>query len=228
MADKSDSESPLDQVPVADPLASLPETARELLYAAQRIIAEEGLGKLTLARLAQESGQNSGLVAYYFGNKTGLLERIVESIIHDECLATAARVRDLESRPRIETMVSELRNWSEERQAYAAFFELLVHSLRHDEVRRRMVDMYRWYISLNAEMLEVDSADSEHTQRLLRGIAQLLSAISDGMAIQALIGRDVFPMDEPFEALTFLLEESLPELRREALWSATEAAVAPD
>ena len=88
--------------------------------------------------------------------------------------------------------------------------------------------MYRWYISLNAEMLEVDSADSEHTQRLLRGIAQLLSAISDGMAIQALIGRDVFPMDEPFEALTFLLEESLPELRREALWSATEAAVAPD
>lgn len=217
MTDKNDPESPFDQVPSSDPLASLPETARELLYAAQRIIAEEGLGKLTLSRLAQESGQNSGLVAYYFGNKTGLLERTVESIIHDECLETAARVRGLRSRPRVEAMVSELRNWSEERQAYAAFFELLVHSLRHDEVRQRMVEMYRWYISLNAEMLEVDSAESEETQRLLRGIAQLLSAISDGMAIQALIGRGVFPTDEPFEALAFLLEESLPGLRRDMM-----------
>jgi AcrR family transcriptional regulator len=227
VTEKSAPESPLDQVPVPDPLASLPETARELLYAAQRIIAEEGLGKLTLARLAEESGQNSGLVAYYFGNKTGLLERTVESIIHDECLQTAARVRDLRSRPRVEAMVSELRNWSEERQAYAAFFELLVHSLRHDEVRQRMVEMYRWYISLNAEMLEVDSAGSEQTQRRLRGIAQLLSAISDGMAIQALIGRDVFPMDEPFEALAFMLEESLPGLRRDMTSPAKEATKPP-
>jgi hypothetical protein len=91
-----------------------------------------------------------------------------------------------------------------------------------------MVDMYRWYVSLNADMLEVDSADDEETQRLLRGIAQLLSAISDGMAIQALIGRDVFPMDEPFEALTFLLEESLFGLRREVEASAEAGTVPSD
>ena len=88
-------ENVLDEFPIADPLAELPETARELLFAAQRVIAKEGLHKLTLARLGKESGQNTALVAYYFGNKMGLLERVVESIIHDECLETTNRIRNL-------------------------------------------------------------------------------------------------------------------------------------
>jgi len=213
MTDEKRQQSPMDRVPVADPLADLPATARELLFAAQRIIADEGLSRLTLARLAEESGQNSALVSYYFGNKLGLLEHVVESIIHDECLQTANRVRGLDQKPRLQTMTSEIRQWSEARQAYVVFFELLVHSLRHDSIRQRMVEMYRWYIGINAEMLEIERVEDEEKRRLLRGVAQLLSAISDGMAIQALIGPDVFPLAEAFDALEFLLGHALPELQ---------------
>ena len=213
MTDEDRQQSAIDGAPLVDPLADLPATARELLFASQRIIADEGLGRLTLARLAEESGQNSALVAYYFGNKLGLLEHVVESIIHDECLQTADRVRGLDHKPRLQTMISELRQWSEARQAYVVFFELLVHSLRHDSVRQRMVRMYRWYIGINAEMLEIDRVKDEKKRRLLRGVAQLLSAVSDGMAIQALIGADVFPLAEAFDALEFLLGQALPELQ---------------
>jgi AcrR family transcriptional regulator len=204
-------ESAFDSLPIADPLAGLPETARELLFAAQRVIAKDGLDKLTLARLGEESGQNAALVAYYFGNKMGLLERVVESIIHDECLETTNRIRNLPEGPRLSTISSELKHWSGEGEAYTAFFDLLVYSLRHDSMRQRMVQMYRWYIALNAEMLEVSEAEDPEKRRLLRGVAQLLSAISDGMAIQALIGPDVFPLDEAYDALEFLLEHALPE-----------------
>ena len=214
MRDDDRQQSPIDRAPVADPLADLPETARELLFAAQRIIASEGLSRLTLARLSEYSGQNSALVSYYFGNKTGLLENVVASIIHDECLQTANRVRGLDRKPRLQTMMSEIGRWSDARQAYLVFFELLVHSFRHDSVRLRMVEMYRWYLGINSEMLEIDQVADENKRRLLRGIAQLLSAISDGMAVQALIGDpDVLPLAEPFEALEYLLGLALPELQ---------------
>ena len=141
----------------------------------------------------------------------GLLERVVESIIHDECLETTNRIRNLPEGPRLGIISSELKHWSEEGEAYTAFFELLAYSLRHDSVRQRMVEMYRWYIALNAEMLEVNKTEDPEKRRLLRGVAQLLSAISDGMAIQALIGPDVFPLGEAYDALEFLLEHALPE-----------------
>jgi len=77
-----------------------------------------------------------------------------------------------------------------------------------------MVEMYRWYLGINSEMLEIDQVADENKRRLLRGIAQLLSAISDGMAVQALIGDpDVLPLAEPFEALEYLLGLALPELQ---------------
>lgn len=210
--DRNVVESALERAPALDPLAALPEGAREILYAAQRIIAEKGLNAVTFARLANESGKNAALISYYFGNKKGLLECVVESILHDECLEVANGVRGLSDEPRVGSLISQLKKLAEAREPYVAFFELLVHSLRHDATRQRMVDMYRWYISINEEMLEVDKAQDAESRRLLRGVAKLLCAVGDGLAIQALIDPEVFALEEPFDALEVLLAQVLPEL----------------
>jgi AcrR family transcriptional regulator len=50
----------------------------KLLLAAERLLVVDGRGAWTLRRLAQDSGCNSALVAYYFGQLHGLLRAVVE------------------------------------------------------------------------------------------------------------------------------------------------------
>lgn len=56
-----------------------PENVRAiLLNAAERIVAETGFRAMTLSQISQSAQVNAAMVAYYFGNKTGLCRAIAE------------------------------------------------------------------------------------------------------------------------------------------------------
>ena len=55
--------------------AELPETARQVLEAARRIVSERGLAALTLDAVAEESGDYRSAIRYHFGDKAGLCRR---------------------------------------------------------------------------------------------------------------------------------------------------------
>ncbi len=68
------------------PPAAEKTNAREaLLKAAEAVITEQGIERLTIRAVADRAGVGAALVNYYFGNKIGLKEAIVED--------TANRVR---------------------------------------------------------------------------------------------------------------------------------------
>ena len=191
-------------VPFVDPLPVLPETARNLLLAAKHIIATNGFDALTLNSVAAASGENKAMIAYYFGNKAGLVAAVLDSVIHDEYLASRSRVAGVDPANRRPRLSEELRRIAGATDEFRVFFELLPHVLRDEALRRRLALLYRWYWSVNLEWLGV-ADPSALDDAELPGLAQLLSAIIDGLAVQAALDPSI-DLARPCLAFTRLLD----------------------
>ena len=126
-----------------DPLSALPETARKLLLAAKGIIANDGFDALTLNSVSAASGENKAMIAYYFGNKAGLVAAVLDSVIHDEYIASQDRMKDVDPRRRTQRLVEEMRRMDAAVEEFRVFFELLPHVLRDETLRRRIAALYR-------------------------------------------------------------------------------------
>ena len=197
-----------------DPLSSLPETARNLLVAAKEIVADEGFEALTLKAVSERAGENKAMVSYYFDNKAGLVAAVLDSVIHDEYLASLDRMKDVTPQERIPRLVEEMRRMAESVDDFTVFFELLPHVLRDDVLRRRMAMLFRWYWKMKLEWLGVRDGARGLADPDLLGVAQLLSAVIDGLAIQAAVDPDV-DLANPYRALARMLE-SLEVARADA------------
>jgi AcrR family transcriptional regulator len=187
-----------------DPLKSLPQTARNLLIAAKEIIAGEGFEALTLKAVSERAGENKAMVSYYFDNKAGLVSAVLDSVIHDEYLDSRDRMKGVAESERIPRLIEEMRRMAAAVEDFEVFFELLPHVLRDEALRRRMVLLFRWYWTMKLEWLGVKDGDALADPDLL-GLAQLLSAVIDGLAIQAAVDPDV-DLANPYRVLARMLE----------------------
>lgn len=201
-------------IPVTDPLSTLPDTAVRVLEAAQRVLRDHGFDALTLNTVASESGENKAMTAYYFGNKAGLVAALVDAIIHDECLDAASRMRDVPEQERLAQLVTELRGMSATIDETHVYFDILPHALRNEELRERLAALYEWYIELKLDWLGLERTDEERRRRL-RGLGQVMSALIDGLAIQAMVDPERFPLEPAYEAVAQLFERALPDLLAE-------------
>lgn len=187
-----------------DPLSSLPETARNLLIAAKDIVAEEGFEALTLKTVSERAGENKAMVSYYFDNKAGLVAAVLDSVIHDEYLSSLDRMKDVAPGERIPRLVEEMRRMAESAEDFTVFYELLPHVLRDDVLRRRLAMLFRWYWKMKLDWLGLDDGAAALADPDLLGIAQLLSAVIDGLAIQVAVDPDV-DHSNPFRVLARML-----------------------
>ena len=194
-----------------DPLSALPDTAQKLLLAAKEIIATDGFGALTLNSVSLASGENKAMIAYYFGNKAGLVAAVLESVIHDEYIASKDRMKDVDPGRRIQRLVEEMRRVDAATEEFRVFFELLPHVLRDETLRRRIALLYTWYWSVKLEWLGVASPAAALKDPELLGVAQILSAVIDGLAIQAAIDPGI-DLTNPYRIFYKMLECSLPAL----------------
>jgi AcrR family transcriptional regulator len=196
----------------ADPMTSLHPTAQNLVRAAKRIILEKGLSALTLSELVRESGENKSSTAYYFGNKAGLVETVLDSIVHDEFLSFKVRLDESEPAERLAHLVRGMRRFSAMQEDFRVFFELLPHALRHEELHARLQGLYDWYVQQQqawlAQLTGRDCPDSP----IIIGLSELFGAVIDGLAIQESIGRPDYNSQRPYEAFTLMLEASLPAI----------------
>jgi AcrR family transcriptional regulator len=183
----------------------LPDTARNLLIAAKDIIADEGFESLTLKTVSERAGENKAMVSYYFDNKAGLVAAVLDSVIHDEYLASLDRMIDVTPDQRIPRLVEEMRRMAASVEDFAVYFELLPHVLRDEVLRRRMAMLFRWYWKVKLEWLGVEDGAAGLADPDLLGVAQLLSAIIDGLAIQAAVDPDV-DLGNPYRVLARMLE----------------------
>jgi AcrR family transcriptional regulator len=196
----------------ADPLTSLHPTAQNLVRTAKRIILEKGLSALTLNELVRESGENKSSTAYYFGNKAGLVEAVLDSIVHDEFLSFKVRLDEREPAERLAHLVRGMRRFSAMQEDFRVFFELLPHALRQEARHARLQALYDWYVQQQkawlAQLTGRDCPDSP----IIIGLSELFGAVIDGLAIQESIGRPDYDSRRPYEAFTLMLETSLPAI----------------
>jgi AcrR family transcriptional regulator len=188
-----------------DPLSSLPDTARNLLIAAKEIVADEGFEALTLKTVSDRAGENKAMVSYYFDNKAGLVAAVLDSVIHDEYLDSLDRMKNVAPGERIPRLIEEMRRMAASTEDFEVFFELLPHVLRDEVLRRRMAMLFRWYWKMKLEWLGADDGTRGLADPDLLGVAQLLSAVIDGLAIQAAVDSGM-DLSNPYRILARMLE----------------------
>jgi AcrR family transcriptional regulator len=188
-----------------DPLSSLPQTAQNLLIAAKDIVAEDGFEALTLKTVSERAGENKAMVSYYFDNKAGLIAAVLDSVIHDEYLDSLDRMKNVAPGQRISRLVEEMRRMAAAVEDFEVFFELLPHVLRDEALRRRLAMLLRWYWKMKLDWLGVSDGAAALADPDLLGLAQLLSAVIDGLAIQAAVDPGV-DLSNPYRVLARMLE----------------------
>ncbi len=202
--------------------------ALNILQAAQRVLVEKGFSGLTLRAIAAESGENSAMVQYYFGNKEGLVKAMIDSVFRDDQQDAAAAMSSVTTEDRLPRFVDGLRTISESR-SFRVFFDILPYALRKRGLRRRMARAYDSYRRIKRDWLCCEEeAALEHDRpaaseagvspedTAMLGVAELMTAVVDGLAIQEAIDDD-FDMRRAYAVLEFMLQRSLPELLESGL-----------
>ena len=211
---QADATSPAAQLS-GDPRPALSPPALNILAAAQRVLVAKGFSGLTLRAIAQESGENSAMVQYYFGNKAGLVKAMIDSVFRDDQQDAAAAMSTVTSAERLPRFVEGLRTISSSR-SFRVFFDVLPYALRNEGLRSRMARAYDWYRQIKRDWLTSGDQSTPSQQQALRGLAELMTAVVDGLAIQEAID-DGFDMRRPYAVLEVMLQKSLPELLESGL-----------
>ena len=173
------------------PLSQLSPTAHGILDAARRLLVRDGFAALSLEKIAAEAGVPKSLIRYHFGNKAGLIEVLVDALIHDANLGLKDELEQLpEGDARVAHLLAAQRAMSADRRAFRVFYDVLPNALRDRKLRDRVAGLYEWYRSLDAWALR-DAAPPLDEARL-EPLAALSIAVLDGLAIQLMLAPRSF------------------------------------
>jgi AcrR family transcriptional regulator len=193
-----------EQQSIADPTAALSPTAR-------RLIARGGFDALTVEAVAAEAGAYRDSVRYYFGSKTAFVATVVDSFAHDQSIDAFEKTRRLPSgAERVHALVDADRGLADDSPAFRDFFTIVPHALRDDELRPRVAALYAWYRELYVRSL-ADGAGEEVRARLHEH-AHLMSAVTDGLALQKALDPDEVDLERLFALWERMLRASLASL----------------
>jgi len=200
-------------LPRDNPTETLPATARTILVAARRVLAERGLEGLTLEAVANEAGVSRNLIPYHFGNRAGLVTILFDSLFHDLAVGYYRR-RAAEPRGDLPHFLEWMRQEAEDEPAQRDFFELIVVALREPELRRRIAALYDEYRDLTLELSGIPGSDDPARQRRVDAVGSVLMAIGDGIGLQAVLNPE-FDLDEAVAAVEFLIGATVERLTDE-------------
>jgi AcrR family transcriptional regulator len=164
-----------------------------ILDAAHRLLAEHGHAAVTVTEIAREAGVSRGLLHYYFDSKEHILAEVVRRNVEQSIEETSGRLREASSR---EELVSQfLRAYQDtlgRGTGYALYFETFVQGRVHRSVRAELADLLQARRDSLADALRV--AEQRGLVTLAadpRGVASLILAIGDGVALQYLADPDM-------------------------------------
>jgi len=191
-----------------DPTAQLSPTARRLVAAARTLLARGGFEALTVEGVATEAGAYRDSVRYYFGGKAAFIAAVVDSLAHDQSLAAVAETRAQPAgKERVHALVAADRQLVDDRDAFRDFFAIFPHVLLDEELRARVAGLYDWYRDLYAGGMGVAGAEDDAR---LRGLASLMVAMTDGLAVQKLLDPDGVDLEALFALWEAILRSEFP------------------
>jgi AcrR family transcriptional regulator len=185
----------------------------ELIDAALRVLARDGVAAATTRRIADEAGLPLGAVHYWFAGKDDLMEAVVIAVLDklSDAMEQAAEVSNSA------TLLDSLRAaWrvveDDDPGAQLALYELTSLSIRTPAMRdlaRRQYALYRETAKrITDAWIKASGADLPGGPEI---VAQLCSAVFDGMSIAWLADPDGWNPDDVFALLSHLLSTAAAE-----------------
>jgi AcrR family transcriptional regulator len=185
-------------------LANLPAPARRLVDGAVRVLLSSGYAAISYDAVERESGENKGLIRYYFGGKQGLIAAVIDSMFRNVTLGLLRLSEDLPwGEERIGAHITGARALMEDPEFVAAF-EVIVRAFTDDELRQQLAGFYEWCIEVNTECFGVVIDESNRQE--LKALGSLFVAAIDGLAIQRALNPDGFDLDRPLRLLGSLVK----------------------
>ena len=211
-------------MPVRDPHAALPQTARDIVAAARRVLEQRGYQAVTLAKVAEEAGVNKASVLYHFRNKAGLVSALVDAVVHEDLIRMGEAWRPSAlGEERVHAALEGKHRMIQAEEAIRAYYEIIPHAIRSPELRRRVAAAYPQWCEENLYSLGLSGMGPNDRDEMIAGLGRLVSAVVDGLGIQAQLDPQLDPR-APLRAFEFLLNQAMPALQEMAAAKGSEGS----
>lgn len=191
------------EVPDAFP-SDLPPRAQNLLEAAHRLLIAHGYDGLSWAKVAKEAGEQKSMIGYYFGDKACLVLELLKLMGRD---STTWMVHQVEAIPdgadKIRAFLTRLRGVTG-RPESMAFFDVLPHAIREDDLRQPIAELYTWYCLMTLKAFGL--AEETGVDPDLDALGWLFMAACDGILIQRALAPENYPVDKVYAKLEQAME----------------------
>jgi AcrR family transcriptional regulator len=176
-----------------------------------KCLREKGFAHTTARDIAAASNSNLGSIGYHFNSKEALLNEAIR-VGFAEWTAQLAGIAFAEAgatpleRGRA-SWVALTESFDEHRPLIVAFVEALAQSVRSDELRAQLADIYEESRAEVGRLVEESLGETELGDEQIRAVASFMLAVCDGLLLQWLVDPDRAPSGAE---LTAGLDAALP------------------
>ncbi|MFJ9824639.1 TetR/AcrR family transcriptional regulator [Streptomyces sp. NPDC101160] len=169
------------------------ERRRQLVEAAVRVMARDGVGRATTRAICAEAGVSLSVFHYCFDSKQALLEAAIESITGSYVARVMSAVEPKGTLR--DTVRAALGSYWEHVTAHPAehmlTYELTQYALREDGFEHLARAQYAQYVASATTLVEqVCAARGVVPKAPVELLARLLAAVIDGLTLQYLVLGD--------------------------------------
>jgi AcrR family transcriptional regulator len=169
------------------------ERRAEILAAAIRVLAREGLGEATTRKIAAEAGVNQAMLGYYFGSKDELLFAVLQEMMRATGeIVRAALPADVGLSEAIAgSLMAFWAHVEAEPELEILQYELTLYALRRPESAWLARQQYTGYAAVVETLIaEAFTAVNATCPLSMRALARFLIAGLDGLILQFISDRD--------------------------------------
>lgn len=166
---------------------------RELIDAALRVMARDGIAATSTRAIVSEAGMPLGAFHYCFRSKQELLRELTSAVVAQEMAAAAAVLRP--GKDLADTLREGLRSWwsmvTRNPGQQQVLYELTHYALRTPGLEDVAAQQYRIYHASAAEILTVTAHTSGTAWTMpVEVVARMLVSVLDGVTLGWLVDRD--------------------------------------
>jgi len=193
------------------------ERREQILSAAFRVAASDGLSAVTSRRVAAEAGLSAGLIAFHFGTMDALILALLDWWL-ERLSAPLHRYRPGAREQPCETMVklmnAEIRRVARDRASAELFFDFWALGTRRPEIRARIRDELGRYRKAFHRIAAGDAPGpgdlpGSTDEDSAAGVAALAVALIQGYAVQAALDPAAVPAEGYMELAASLLRDQV-------------------
>jgi AcrR family transcriptional regulator len=182
-----------------------------LIEGALRCLREQGYAHTTARDIVAAADSNLGSIGYHFGSKEALLnEAIREGFAEWTAQLGSIAFAEAGATPLERARASWLaltESFEEHRPLVVAFVEAMAQSMRSDELRAQLADVYEEGRAAVGRLVEASLGETDISPEHLRAAASFMIAVCDGLLLQWLVDPDGAPSGQE---LTDGLDAALP------------------